>query len=129
MLELNIVDESKNIWHIKFSGAQDTLYAGEQFTLHFRFDDKYPFEAPEVKFIGTPPLHEHIYANGFICLSTLDKDWTPALTTANVVLSILSMLSSATVKQEPPDNARSTAWMNKLSGPEAVTWEYHDLKC
>jgi ubiquitin-conjugating enzyme E2 W len=52
LLELNIIDESKNIWHIKFQGAADTLYTGETFTLHFRFDDKYPFEAPEVKFVG-----------------------------------------------------------------------------
>ena len=79
VLELSIVDESKNIWHIKFQGAQGTLYAGENFTLQFRFDDRYPFEAPEVMFIGQPPIHEHIYANGYICLSTLSKDWTPAL--------------------------------------------------
>ena len=79
ILELNIVDEVKNIWHIKFQGAAGTLYAGENFTLHFRFDDRYPFEPPEVMFIGQPPIHEHIYANGYICLSTLSKDWTPAL--------------------------------------------------
>lgn len=79
VLELCVIDEVKRIWHVKFSGAKDTLYAGERFTLQFVFDDKYPFEAAEVKFVGVPPIHEHIYANGFICLSILDKDWTPAL--------------------------------------------------
>ena len=79
VLELNVIDEIKRIWHMKFKGAPGTLYDGEVFTLHFRFDDRYPFEAPEVKFVGTPPIHEHVYANGYICLSTLDKDWTPAL--------------------------------------------------
>jgi len=79
VFELNVVDESKSIWHIKFAGAENTVYQGEVFTLQFRFDDKYPFEAPEVQFVGTPPVHEHVYANGYICLSTLDKDWTPAL--------------------------------------------------
>jgi len=79
VFELNVVDESKSIWHIKFAGAENTVYQGEVFTLQFRFDEKYPFEAPEVQFVGTPPVHEHVYANGYICLSTLDKDWTPAL--------------------------------------------------
>ena len=30
-LELNIVDPSKNVWHIKFKGT--ALYEGETFTL------------------------------------------------------------------------------------------------
>ena len=30
-----------------------------------------PIESPEVIFIGSPPEHEHIYSNGFICLSIL----------------------------------------------------------
>jgi len=78
-LELQVLDETNRIWHIKFMGAKDTLYSGETFTLQFTFDDRYPFEPPEVVFVGTPPIHEHVYANGYICLSTLSKDWTPAL--------------------------------------------------
>ena len=34
----------------------------------------------------------------YICLSTLDSDWTPALKTSSVCMSIISMLSSATEK-------------------------------
>jgi ubiquitin-protein ligase len=30
-----------------------------------------PIESPEVLFIGHVPVHEHIYSNGFICLSIL----------------------------------------------------------
>ena len=30
-----------------------------------------PIEAPEVIFVGPVPTHEHIYSNGFICLSIL----------------------------------------------------------
>ena len=30
-----------------------------------------PIESPEVIFIGHIPVHEHIYSNGFICLSIL----------------------------------------------------------
>ena len=74
---------------------EGTVYVGEHYTLQFKFDDKYPFEAPEVMFVGTAPLHRHVYSNGYICLSTLSKDWTPALQTSQVCLSVISMLSSA----------------------------------
>jgi ubiquitin-conjugating enzyme E2 W len=38
-----------------------------------------PIESPEVIFIGHIPVHEHIYSNGFICLSIL-YDGTPSPT-------------------------------------------------
>ena len=98
MFKLQVIDEEKLIWHITFEGADGSLYKGEVFTLQFRFTDNYPFESPEVMFKGTPPIHEHIYSCGYICLSTLDSDWTPALKTSSVCMSILSMLSSATEK-------------------------------
>ena len=94
-MSLNIVDETNNIWHVTFRMGEGTVYAGESYTLQFRFESNYPFEAPEVIFVGTPPMHRHVYSNGFICLSTLSKDWTPALQTNQVVLSIQSMLASA----------------------------------
>ena len=74
------------------------MYAGEAYTLQFRFDSEYPIEAPEVIFVGNPPHHEHIYSNGYICLSTLYNDWTPALKVSSVCMSIISMMSSATKK-------------------------------
>lgn len=34
------------------------------------YDNK-PIESPEVIFYGNSPDHEHIYSNGFICMSIL----------------------------------------------------------
>ena len=51
--------------------------------------------------MGTAPIHEHIYYYGFICLSILDKDWSPALKTSSVCMSIISMMSSAIEKRAP----------------------------
>ena len=36
------VDEKNNrIWKISFKGAEKTLYEGENFTLQYKFQDKY----------------------------------------------------------------------------------------
>ena len=43
--------------------------------LRFVFNDNYPIEAPEVVFIGKTPEHEHVYSNGFICMSILYDGW------------------------------------------------------
>jgi ubiquitin-conjugating enzyme E2 W len=83
-------------WIIKIEGACliNSLYRGETFTLQVRFTKEYPFDSPEVLFVGESPVHEHIYSNGHICLNILGSDWSPALTVNTVVLSIISMLSS-----------------------------------
>ena len=108
---------------------EGSVYAGENYTLRFKFCDNYPFEAPEVIFIGTPPQHEHVYSNGFICLSTLSKDWSPALQTGQVVMSIISMLASATKKQIPENNDSSVKYMNMMGSPKKVNWVFDDDKC
>ena len=128
MLKLTVYDADKCIWHIIFEGAADSVYQGEVFTLQFRFTDDYPFESPEVMFIGTPPEHEHIYSCGFICLSTLDSDWTPALKTSSVCMSIISMLSSAEKKMKPPNDASASQYMKNKS-PKDVNWLFEDDKC
>ena len=127
-LRLEIKDHANHIWHVSFEGAPGSLYQGESFTLQFKFLDNYPFESPEVKFIGTPPVHEHIYSCGFICLSTLSTDWTPALKTSSVCLSIISMLSSAQEKKKPQNDESSSKYMASKS-PKDINWHFEDDKC
>eukprot|EP00825_Cyclidium_porcatum_P048250 TRINITY_DN8050_c0_g1_i1.p1 TRINITY_DN8050_c0_g1~~TRINITY_DN8050_c0_g1_i1.p1 ORF type:complete len:171 (-),score=32.32 TRINITY_DN8050_c0_g1_i1:451-963(-) len=115
-------------WHIAFKGAKGTLYDGEQFKLQFKFSPEYPIESPEVIFVGKVPQHEHIYSNGFICLSILYDEWSAALTVASVCMSILSMLSSA-VKKSKPHNDEEFCKRSAGRGPKQFLWSYDDEKC
>jgi len=115
------------VWRVKMSGPSNTLYDGENFTVQFKFNVKYPFDSPEVTFVGPAdsiPVHQHIYSNGHICLSILTDDWSPALSVESVCLSILSMLASAKEKARPPDDAFYVKTCSK--NPKKTLWWYHD---
>lgn len=112
-------------WIVDLDGAEESLYDGEHFQLQFIFSPGYPFESPEVTFIGPNiPVHPHVYSNGHICLSILTEDWSPALSVQSVCLSIVSMLSSCREKRRPPDNALYVRTCSK--NPKKTKWWYHD---
>ncbi|XP_060858084.1 ubiquitin-conjugating enzyme E2 W-like isoform X2 [Metopolophium dirhodum] len=112
-------------WIINMQGPKGTLYDGEQFQLRFKFDTKYPFESPEVTFVGQNiPVHPHVYSNGHICLSILTSDWSPVLTVQSVCLSIMSMLSSCKEKKRPEGDTMYVKTGNK--NPKETKWLYHD---
>eukprot|EP00250_Pteridium_aquilinum_P022660 c25517_g1_i1 orf=54-521(+) len=113
-------------WTIELTGAVGTFYEGEHFQLEIEFPENYPMDSPQVIFAGNPPVHPHIYSNGHICLDILYDSWSPAMTINSVCISILSMLSSATVKERPPDNDRYVRNCGK--SPKLTSWEFHDDK-
>lgn len=126
-VHVNAENISQNLseWVVDLSGAPGTLYEGETFKLQFKFGTRYPFDSPEVVFIGSNiPVHPHVYSNGHICLSILTDDWSPALSVQSVCLSIVSMLSSCKVKKRPVDNS---FYIKTCSdNPKKTRWWYHD---
>jgi ubiquitin-conjugating enzyme E2 W len=126
--QVTVAEDDISKWTVEFSMPSDTVYAGEQYKLSFTFPHNYPLEAPEVVFAGTPPRHEHVYTNGFICLSTLYDGWTPALKVSDVTLSIISMLSSAKKKTLPKNNKWLTRRFRGVS-PKVIDWEFEDDEC
>ena len=107
------------------SGPVSTLYEGETYRLQFKFGMTYPFDSPEVVFVGDSiPVHQHIYSNGHICLSILTDDWSPALSVESVCLSIISMLASAKDKVRPSDDGFYVKTCSK--NPKKTRWWYHD---
>jgi len=117
--------ENLGVWQVKMLGPPSTLYQGEEFVLQFKFGMKYPFDSPEVTFVGPAiPVHQHIYSNGHICLSILTEDWSPALSVESVCLSVISMLASAKEKTRPPDDSFYVKTCSK--NPKKTRWWYHD---
>eukprot|EP00096_Caligus_rogercresseyi_P004238 TRINITY_DN1842_c0_g1_i2.p1 TRINITY_DN1842_c0_g1~~TRINITY_DN1842_c0_g1_i2.p1 ORF type:complete len:158 (+),score=46.81 TRINITY_DN1842_c0_g1_i2:106-579(+) len=110
---------------VEMSGPKGTLYDGENFQLQFKFNSRYPFDSPEVVFIGDSiPVHPHIYSNGHICLSILTDDWSPAMSIRSVCLSVISVLASASEKKPPPDDLDYVSKCSK--NPKKTLWLYHD---
>ena len=122
------VDDSKcRRWVISFTGPADSLFAQEQLQLQFVFPDMYPVKAPAVRFIGSIPMHPHVYSDGRICLSILTSGWTPELSVESVVVSVMSMLASCKEKKRPPDDRRATSKLVKLLGKQSFVYDDDDV--
>ncbi|KAI9017076.1 ubiquitin-conjugating enzyme/RWD-like protein [Gaertneriomyces semiglobifer] len=81
-------------WVSTITGPAESPYAGGIFFLDITFPQDYPFKPPKVVF-KTRIYHCNINSNGAICLDILKENWSPALTTSKVLLSICSLLTDA----------------------------------
>ena len=106
-------------------GLHSSVFSNEKFMLRIEFPEEYPSCPPRVYFLPPAPRHVHIYSNGDICLNILGRDWSPSISTQSLVISIISMLSSAKEKKSPADNLHH----DSDPGGQQGGWVYHDDKC
>ena len=79
-------------WEATIMGPNNSPYKGGLFFLRIYFPKDYPFKPPKVRF-KTKVYHPNINNSGEICLDILKNQWSPALTTSKVLLSICSLLT------------------------------------
>jgi len=78
-------------WDAIIFGPDDTPFEGGTFKLTMEFTDKYPHDAPKVKFV-TKLFHPNIYQDGSICLDILSDKWSPTFDISITLHSIQSLL-------------------------------------
>jgi ubiquitin-conjugating enzyme E2 D/E len=79
-------------WQATIIGPDETPYEGGVFSLKIAFPSDYPFKPPKITF-ETRIYHPNINASGGICLDILKDQWSPALNTTKVLLSICSLMA------------------------------------
>ena len=86
-------DSAYEEWVAAIYGPPDCPYDTGVFFLNISFPEKYPFKAPDVKFV-TPIYHMNIDDNGIPCVDILKDQWAPALSVSQVLLSLQVLLQS-----------------------------------
>ena len=81
-------------WEVIVVGPYDSPYADGLFILEMTLPVDYPFKPPRVRF-STRIYHPNINSeNGSISINILHEGWSPALTIASVVESIIMMMEN-----------------------------------
>jgi ubiquitin-conjugating enzyme E2 Z len=89
-------------------GPEDSLYDGGYYFYKFKFPPDYPHSPPLVEFLtndGVTRMHPNMYKNRKMCMSILNSwrgdQWTGCQTIKSVLLTIMSLLDSRPLLNEP----------------------------
>ncbi|PHT89660.1 Ubiquitin-conjugating enzyme E2 2 [Capsicum annuum] len=90
---INCAPYDKNImlWNSVIFGPHDSPWDGGTFKMTLQFSEDYPNKPPRVHFISRM-FHPNIYADGSVCLDSLQNQWTGAYDIAAILTSIQSLL-------------------------------------
>ncbi|KAI6182293.1 UBC core domain-containing protein [Aphelenchoides bicaudatus] len=84
-------DDDVMIWTAVIEGPTGSLYEGGSFFVQLRFDDDYPFTAPNVIFL-TRIYHCNIDNEGRINLPLINTGWSPCKSISDILRAILALM-------------------------------------
>lgn len=116
------VDDDIYKWKAVMKPSDTSIYNGCELELIIFIPETYPYAPPKIAFV-TPIYHPNINTSGNICISTLAKDWSPALTIEKTLLSIMSMLD----EPNPRDPLRPDAAELYLCDKETYTKKVREV--
>ena len=100
------------------------MYESLSYKLSVSFSDKYPYEAPTVKFV-TACFHPNVDHYGEICLDILKDKWSAVYNVRTILLSIQSLLGEP--NNESPLNGYAAAlWANQDEYKKVLQKKYHE---
>ncbi|KAI4291791.1 ubiquitin-conjugating enzyme E2 D [Pancytospora philotis] len=85
------IDGNMYKWKAFIYPSKTSVYHDTVLEMSIVFPATYPYAPPGITFVS-PIFHPNVNTNGSICISTLGKDWSPALTVEKTLLSIMSLL-------------------------------------
>lgn len=94
-------------------GPKETPYENGLFLLYAQFPGDYPFKAPVVRFI-TPIYHCNMNAQGRICHSILDCNYSPALSFRQIMDCIYGLILTPE-PEDPLDNVIASYYLSDYS--------------
>ena len=109
-------------WSAIIVGPEGSPFEGGTFSLNIEFTQEYPFKAPKVTFT-TKIFHPNINAAGNICLDILKDQWSPALSVAQLLLSISSLLTDAN-PADPLEPEIARMYLNDKSQYECIARQW-----
>ena len=125
-------------------GTRGTPFQGSFFLFRIYYKDDYPYREPVVKIINQRyRTHPNLYVNGKVCVSILGtwgkNNWSAALKTRGVLISIQSLLIDNPIKQEPGYCDIEESWKTssnerrrehyKIMKEYNIISSYYSLKC
>lgn len=88
------VGDRLDVWQAVLTGPEDDEtcpYAGAAFRLLIQFPDDYPSRPPEIH-VATPILHVNVSAQGRVCHSVLDREYSPSFGMDHLLCCVASLL-------------------------------------
>eukprot|EP01026_Neomeris_dumetosa_P027829 TRINITY_DN2258_c0_g2_i1.p2 TRINITY_DN2258_c0_g2~~TRINITY_DN2258_c0_g2_i1.p2 ORF type:complete len:157 (-),score=12.57 TRINITY_DN2258_c0_g2_i1:560-1030(-) len=85
-------EENMYVWTATIFGPDETAWEGGVFQLRLTFSESYPAKPPRVRFTSEM-FHPNVYADGTICMDTIQDQWSPCHNVCTLLTSIQSLLT------------------------------------